>query len=164
VLDAIHCFLGEEDGRGRRHRALFDRLQAIAHLGLGEPAKARAFLQGFLGQVDLRAENFLAVARRLAALDGGVYAWQTLARTVEIEPRNQAVLARLIEIDLALNRVDALPAHVQKFVQMRRPSPDILRVVQQRLGSDLFLFSCEAPATLAAVRRALAEAEFKPRR
>jgi len=38
---------------------------------------------------------------------------------------------------------------------MRRPSPDIMRVAQHKLGSDLFLFSAERPAALDAVRVAL---------
>ncbi len=42
-------------------------------------------------------------------------------------------------------------------MSMRRPSPEILRVVQHKLGSDLFLFSSDAAATLAAVRDGLAQ-------
>jgi tetratricopeptide (TPR) repeat protein len=165
ALQAIREFLAAEGGgRSRSHPALFDSLQAIAHLGLGDTASARIFLNSFLGQVNLRVDNLLAVASRLTALEAGPQAWQTLARAVEIDPRNQAALARLIELDLALNRIDALPAHVQQFVGMRRPSPDILRVVQQRLGSDLFLFSGEAPAALEAVRQALEAGEKRPRR
>lgn len=155
ALASVRAAVAEKTDWSGNYPALFDSLQAIAQLGLGDVSNARPFLTKFLAQRNLRAENLLLVANRLAALNGNELARQTLLRAVEVDPENQAALARLIEFDLILNRVDDLPSHVHRFVAMRRPSPEILRVVQHKLGSDLFLFSPEKPAALEAVRVAL---------
>ncbi|MSU51530.1 MAG: hypothetical protein EXS37_20980 [Opitutus sp.] len=156
ALDLIHGF-AELDQTAGQHHPLFDSLQAIAHAGLGNDSIARIFLSKFLHQPNLRAENLLAVANRFAAIDAGRSAWQVLLQAVAVDPKNQAALTRLVELDLSLNRVDELAGHLQRLIQMRRPSQDILRVAERKLGSDLFLFSGEAPAAIQAARLALAE-------
>ena len=144
-----------------RYLPLFDSLQAIAHVGAGDPQTARPLLLQFLAQRNLRADNLLAVANRFASLNATELGWQTLQRANEIDPRNQAVLARLIEFDLLLNRVDDLSAHVQRYLQMRRPSPAILRVARQKMGSDLFLLGSDNLVAVQGIEALLAKS---PRR
>ena len=156
ALDAIQAFKAGHPDWGVRYHHLFGSLQAVAYLGLGEVESSRLFFADYLAALDLRAENLLALANRCAALDGGEMARRILARAVEIDPLNQAALTRLVELDLELNRIAELPRHLRRLLTMRRPSPDILRVAQRKLGSDLFLFAPDAPAALEAVRAALA--------
>lgn len=157
ALTAIRAHLATDNDWARHHRALFESLQALAHFGLGEAPQARASLASFLAHPNLRSDNLLAVANRFAALEGSGHAWQILARAIELDPRNQTALTRLIELDLELGRMAELTLHLRQFVKMRRPSPDILRVVRYKLGSDLWLFSAETPETLAVVEKALAQ-------
>lgn len=152
---------GTEEGA---RRAVLHSLQAIAHCGAGETVEARVFLAAYLGEQDLRAGNLLAVANRLAALNASDLARQALMRAIEIDPANQAVLMRLIEFDLTLERVADLPLHVERYLQMRRPSAELLRVVQHKLGSDHFLFSQEAARALQAVHETLASRQMVARR
>ena len=140
-----------------RLRSLSDSLLAIAHLGLGDSSTAQIFLTNFLQQPNLPAENLQVVAARFAALDAMRPAWHVLRKAVAVDPLNQPALSRLIELDLTLNRVDELAGHLQRLIRMRRPSPDLLRVAERKLGSDLFLFSHDAPAAISAARLALAE-------
>lgn len=140
-----------------RLRSLSDSLLAIAHLGLGDSSTAQIFLTNLLQQPNLPAENLQVVAARFAALDAMRPAWQVLQKAVAVDPLNQAALSRLIELDLTLNRVDELAGHLQRLLRMRRPSPDLLRVAERKMGSDLFLFSRDAPAAIGAARLALAE-------
>jgi len=60
----------------------------------------------------------------------------------------------LLEFNLATNRSEELARDVLRYVQVRRPSPELLRAVQQRLagGADR---SAEATAALAALEEAL---------
>ncbi len=160
ALEAIRACGNDEAGFDRRQRAVYDSLRAIAYRGLGDTANSRVFLAAFLAQPDLRAENLLAVANRFSAIDAPEQAWLALEQAVKSDPQNQAALARLIELDITLNRVDELARHVRQFVSMRRPSPEILRVARHKLGSDLFLFSKESAPALAAVQKALNEAPF----
>ncbi len=148
--------LQQQGVHGADRQAVLSSLQAIAHCGLGETAYARVFLTSFLGAPELRADNLLAVANRLAELGAADLARQTLLRAVQFSPPNQAALMRLIEFDLVLDRVEDLSGHVQRYLKMRRPSLELLRVVQHKLGSDLFLYSKEAARTLELVREAVA--------
>ena len=154
ALEAIKDWR-DTSATSRQYQPLLESLQAVAYLGLGDRESARVFLNNFLQQPALRAGNLLVLANRFVALDSAESARQILTRAIALDPLNQAALSRLVELDLTLNRIDELPAHLQRLVTMRRPSPDLLRVAQHKLGSDLFLFSSERTATLDAVRIAL---------
>lgn len=148
--------LGRERGEwALNHAALIETLKAVAYLGLGETDRARPAIAQFLDGPALRADHLLAVARRFVELDAVEDARRILARAVALEPLNQAALSRLIELELLLDDTAELPAHLLRFVAMRKPSPDILRVARHKLGSDLFLFSPARAAALDAVRAAL---------
>jgi tetratricopeptide (TPR) repeat protein len=156
AVEAIRGYRAEFPAGERTHAGVLDSLQAAALLGLGDDSAATMFLNSFLGQADLRADNLLAVANRLADLGAVDAARRTLARAVELDPLNQAALTRLVEVEVMLNAGDGLAVHVQRLIRLRRPSPDILRVAQLKLGSDLFLFSEPCKVALEAVRAALA--------
>jgi tetratricopeptide (TPR) repeat protein len=155
ALDASRALLHDNPDWTDRYGPVLGSLQAIAHFGLGDTDDASLLLTRYLNQSYLRAENLLAIAQRLVDVDAADYARQTLIRAIAADPLNQAALTRLVELDLNLNRIDELPAHLARLLAMRQPSPDILRVAQYKFGSDLFLFSAERPAALAAIRAAL---------
>ncbi|HVS54393.1 MAG TPA: hypothetical protein VHD62_18700 [Opitutaceae bacterium] len=140
-----------------------DSLQAVASFGVGDFEAARLALANVLARPRLRAENLLVLANRLVALDASEPARAVLARAVAADPLNQAALARLVALELDTNRTDALPAHLQQLAQSRRPSSDLLRVAQHKLGSDLYLFSAAREPALTAVRRALEQSQAAAR-
>ncbi len=156
ALDLTRTLLDANRDWSKRYYALFNSLQAVAYYGLGDASSAQLYLSNFLGQADLRADNLLAVAQRFADVGARPEARETLAHAVMADPLNQAALTRLIQLDLDLNQIDALPPHLRQLLTMRRPSPVVLRAALAKLGSDLFLFSRERDATLAALQGAVA--------
>jgi predicted Zn-dependent protease len=158
ALDAARNLLRDNPDWHARFGPVLSSLQAIAHFGLADTESGSLMLTNYLNKSYLRAENLLAIAQRLVDVDAADYARTTLVRAITADPLNQAALTRLVELDLNLNRIDELPTHLSRLVAMRKPSPDILRVAQHKLGSDLFLFSAERPAALEAVRLALEKA------
>lgn len=152
---AIDQFVAENADWARHYRALLDSLRAVAALGAGDLEAARLYLRNFLQQPGLRAENLLALADRFAALDASAQVRDILARAVAADPLNQAALTRLIEVDLNANRIDDLPLLLERLLAMRKPSPDLLRVAQHKLGSDLFLFSAARAPALDAIATVL---------
>ncbi len=143
ALDATRDLLHDHPDWTARFAPVLYSLQAIAHFGLSDTESASLLLTNYLNQTCLRAENLLAIAQRLVDVDAADYARQTLMRAIVADPLNQAALTRLVELDLNLNHIDELPTHLTRLLTMRKPSPDILRVAQFKLGSDLFLFSTE---------------------
>lgn len=157
-LDLIRTLLDENPNWSGTYRSLLDSFQAIAHYGLGDPTSGRLYLTNFLNRPEVRAENLLAVAQRLAELGARTEARDTLARAVAADPLNQAALTRLVEIELDLNQMDALPAQLARLLAMRKPSPATLRAAQHKLGGDRFLFARDRESTLAALDHTLAGA------
>ncbi len=164
ALDAVRDLHRDDPDWNAHFSPVLTSLQAIAQFGLGDTESASLMLTKYLNQSYLRAENLLAIAQRLVDVDAAEYARQTLLRAVVADPLNQAALTRLVELDLNLNRIDELPTHLNRLLAMRKPSPDILRVAQHKLGSDLFLFSAERPAALESVRVALEKTAHLPSR
>jgi hypothetical protein len=151
ALDLARERLRENPEWARRYYALFNGLQAIALHGLGDRDAARLFLKNFLGQANLRSEQLVATAGRLAGVGAPDDARELLARAAEDDPLNQAALTKLIELDLQAGRVAGLPAAAQKLLTMRKPSPELLASIRRELGRDRWLFLEGRTAALAAL-------------
>lgn len=139
----------------KRFYSVFNGLQAIAHYGLGDAEAAQLFLNNFLGQNNIRAENLIAVSKRLLVVGAKTQARQVLEQAVQADPLNQAALTSLVQLDLELNNTPPLAGNVRKLLAMRKPSQDVLRTVYRKLGSDLFLFSPERTVLLQDLRTAI---------
>lgn len=158
ALDLSRELLASNPTWAKRYYALFNSLQSIAYFGLHDDASARLYLENFLGQADLRADNLLAVAQRFIDVGATREARLALEHAVKADPLNQAALTRLVSLELELDDLDSLPADLARLTSMRKPAADVLRSASSRLGSDLFLFSRERDAALAATRSVLARA------
>lgn len=135
--------------------SIINGLLAVANFGLHDQETGRRLLTAYLEQPRLRAENLVALAQRLLAVDAVAEARSALARAVAVEPRSQLALTRLTELDLNTDRFDDLLPNLARLLAMRRPSPEVLRVAQFKLGSDRLLFAPQREAVLQAVREAL---------
>jgi hypothetical protein len=155
ALELVRELLKANPEWGKRFYSVFNGLQAIANYGLGDAEAAQLFLNNFLAQSNVRAENLLAVSKRLLAVGARTQARQVLEQAVKSDPLNQAALTNLVQIDLDLNNTAPLACNVRKLLTMRRPSQDVLRAAYRKLGSDLFLFSPDRSALLTDLRAAI---------
>jgi len=146
-------YLQENPSAGLRYGPAFDGLRTVALFGLNRDDDARLQLEHLLAQPNLRAENLSAVANRLLALGRPEAARLALTRAVNLDPLNQSALGILVRLEAEQGQLDALPAHLRRFLAMRRPSHDILAFVYRRLGSDLNLLHPAQPALLAQLRQ-----------
>jgi tetratricopeptide (TPR) repeat protein len=119
---------------------VFNGLQAIAFFALGDREEANLFLDSYLGLQQIRAENLVAVANRLARVGAQREARRVLSHAVQMDPLNQPALTRLIEFDLEATDAPDLPANLQQLLTMRRASPILLREAYSQLGQDRYLF------------------------
>jgi hypothetical protein len=155
ALELVRELLKANPEWGKRFYSVFNGLQAIANYGLGDAEAAQLFLNNFLAQSNVRAENLLAVSKRLLAVGARTQARQVLEQAVKSDPLNQAALTNLVQIDLDLNNTAPLACNVRKLLTMRRPSQDVLRAAYRKLGSDLFLFAPDRSALLTDLRAAI---------
>ena len=132
-------FLGESDIEPH-YKQISTGLQAIAFYGVGDPIAGYANLSSLMTQSNLRVESLLGIANRLLAMQRNAPAREILAHAVKLDPKNQAALTRLMELDLGGRNISALAANLPILTTMRRPSPVVLKRAQTMLGSDECLF------------------------
>jgi hypothetical protein len=107
---------------------------------LGDRESAGLYLDSFLKLPNVRAENLVAVSRRLLAVGAETSASRVLSHAIAQDPLNQPALSQLIEIELSLGDAPDLTAHLARLMEMRRPSPTLLRACYERLSRDRFIF------------------------
>lgn len=139
----------------QKYLGIVNGLQAVACYGLGQREEGDLYLGHFLNQPNLRAEHLSAIANRLIAIDAKPQARRVLAQAVSLNPRNQAALARLIELDLERAPTQELVANLNRLLSMRRPPVALLQAARTRLASDRFLFVSGRDEVLAAVLAAI---------
>jgi Tfp pilus assembly protein PilF len=161
ALELVRDLLKENPSWNRRYASVFNGLQAIAHYGLGDAESAQLFLNNFLNQTTIRAENLVAVSKRLLAVGAKSQARQVLVQAVKSDPLNQSALTSLIKLDLELNNTDTLATSVGQLLAMRKPSVEILDAAYRKLGSDLFLFAPNRSALLTNLRGAIETAHTR---
>ncbi|MDF3057517.1 MAG: hypothetical protein K0R17_1732 [Rariglobus sp.] len=155
ALEMVRQLQKENPDWNKRYYSVFNGLQAIAHYGLGDAEAAQLFLNNFLGQTNVRADNLIAVSKRLLSVGAKAQARQVLEQAAQADPLNQAALTNLVQLDLDLNNTAPLADNVRKLLAMRKPSQEVLRTAYRKLGSDLFLFSPDRTALLQDLRTAL---------
>jgi Flp pilus assembly protein TadD len=155
ALELVRELLKENPEWGKRFYAVLNGLQSIAHYGLGDAEAGQLFLNNFLTQDNVRADNLIAVSKRLLSVGAKAQARKVLEQAVQADALNQAALTSLVQLDLELNNTAPLAANVRKLLTMRKPSQAVLRAAFAEFGSDLFLFSPERTGLLQDLRAAL---------
>ncbi len=136
ALNLARELLGENPDWANRYYAVFNGLQAIAFFGLDDRESGQLFLKNFLDHANVRAENLVAVSKRLIDIGKRDEARQVLSRATAADPLNQAALASLIELDLEAGRTAELPESLRRLLAMRKPSAELLRRAYRTMGSD----------------------------
>lgn len=136
AIDHCRQLAAEFPELSARYHTVFNGLQAIAFFGLEDRESGQLFLSTFLNQPNLRADNLLAVSRRLTHVRAHAQARQVLAHATRVDPLNQAVLHRLIELDLDAQHYESLPDYLRQLLALRKPSRELLQRAYQALGSD----------------------------
>ncbi len=153
--DLADLLLAANPSWKERYAAVLSGLMAIAAFGLGDEAVGRLALKDFVAQPGLRAENLLAVSRRLMDIGVRADARTVLAKAMQADPLSQPALTQLVALDLELNNTDALATNIVSLAKMRKPDPKVLQAALDKLGGDLFLFRTDRTELLQQVRAAL---------
>jgi tetratricopeptide (TPR) repeat protein len=141
ALEACRQMIKDNPEWGKRFYSVFNGLQAIANYGLGDIEAAQLFLNNFLNQAGVRADNLVAVSNRLMTVGAKDQARQVLVQAVKTDPLNQTALVGLIRLDLELGQADTLAASLRTLLTMRKPPRELLQTAYTKLASDRFLFA-----------------------
>ena len=156
-LEACLQMAKENPKWAEQFSAVFNGLQAIAHFGLHDVQAAQLFLDNFLNQTGIRADNLVAVSNRLVSVGAKDQARQVLAKAVQSDPLNQTALVGLIKLELEAVQSDGLLGNVRTLLSMRKPPRSLLNDAYDRLASDRFIFAPGRAALLQDLRVAIAK-------
>jgi tetratricopeptide (TPR) repeat protein len=148
ALEACRLMIDNHPDWGKRYYSVFNGLQAIANYGLGDVQAAQLFLNNFLNQAGVRADNLVAVSNRLVTVGAKDQARQVLSQAVRSDPLNQTALVGLIRLDLELDQVDLAGPNLRVLLSMRKPPIDLLKAAYDRLASDRYVFMPDRAALL----------------
>jgi Tfp pilus assembly protein PilF len=124
-----------------KRRDVFDSLRAVASYGINRPDFGDIYLNEFLNGEAIAPPQYFAVANRLIKIDALTQARKVLLKAYEQTPSSQLVLAELISLELRLGYTENLNELLKRFLQMRRPQPEIILQAYRKLGSDRFIFT-----------------------
>jgi hypothetical protein len=158
ALDLIGQFSQTNPEWARKFASVSNGLQAIASYGLGRPDDGERYLTTFLSQASVRADNLVAVSNRLLALGAQAPARRVLVQATAADPKNQAALTKLIELEIATGQTDDLAVHLRRLLTMRRPSLSVLESAYLQLSSDRHLFATGRAELLGELRSAIESA------
>lgn len=156
ALNLVGNLLKTNPDWAKRYYVVLNGLQAIATYGLGDPNSAQLFLNNILMRSDVRADNLIAISKRLIEVGARTQARQVLAQAVKTDPLNQAALTGLVQLDLDLDNTDTLAANIRTLMTMRKPPKELLLLAYRKLGGDLFLFAPGRVALLQDLRATIA--------
>lgn len=139
ALEQCRALLAQTD-LAAQYANIATGLQAIAQYGTSDPVAGYASLAVLKNQSGLRAESLLGIANRLQEMNRMTAARDILAQAVKVNPKNQAALTRLIELDLDTDNLTELPASLRTLTGMRKPSPILLKRARSLLSKDTWLF------------------------
>lgn len=124
-----------------KRRDVFNSLRAVASFGISRPDFGDIYLNEFLNGENIGPQQYFAVANRLIKIDALPQARRVLLKAYSQTPANQLVLAELIDLELKLGYTENLNELLKRFLQMRRPQPEIIFQAYRKLGSDRFIFT-----------------------
>jgi len=124
-----------------RHSSVFNSLRAVAYFGVGNENLADLYTDQVLQETNLRVDQLLAVSQRFRQLGGEPFARRVLKHAYAQNPRNQAALTQLIELEISTGNATELGSYLKSLLQMRRPSVEILEQAYDRLSSDRFIYT-----------------------
>jgi len=148
AIIAARQMLKDNPEWGKRFYSVFNGLQAIANFGMDDVSSAQIFLNNFLNQSGVRADNLVAVSNRLMGVGAKTEARQVLDQAVRSDPLNQSAIVGLIKLDIEIGNGDELAVNVRTLLAMRKPPRKLLGSAYKSLGSDRNLFASGRTALL----------------
>ncbi|MDP0500883.1 MAG: hypothetical protein Q7P63_12370 [Verrucomicrobiota bacterium JB022] len=141
------------------YRPVISAMRSVAHHGLGDEKLGEMYLTEFLGNTRVSSSLLRTVAKRFRNMDLDEQARRVLLDAHERQPREEDVLADLVEVELELGESRTITDHVASLLEVRRPRYNQLQDFYNGLNSDRFIFSPERQVRISSLADALEEAQ-----
>ena len=137
----------------------FNAIRSLAYFGSGDPELGRLYLKNFLDSQRSNVSQLFQAARRFREFGLYEQALRVLKEAHEREPRNEQVLATLVDVEMRQGEFFSLNEHLTTLFDLRRPDYTLLEDIYLRLQSDRFLFTDNRTVLLETLKTILDEQE-----
>lgn len=121
-------------------RAQLNPLLIAAHFGVSDVERGDSLLGESLASRNINPADLMTLSERLMGMGEHGRARQVLQGIYRNQPLNQEALTRLIRLDLNQGNRREMVDNLQRLMQMRKPSIELLQDVRRHLGGDRFIF------------------------
>jgi hypothetical protein len=126
----------------------FDYLRILAAEGKGQPRVAEIHLDAILNSDTVTPQTMLVMARGMRRHGLDAYALTLLRHARSLAPRNEEILAEMIQIQMEKRMDDNFTANVGDLLALRSPDYVMLTTIRERLVSDHFILDDRRDAVL----------------
>jgi tetratricopeptide (TPR) repeat protein len=137
----------------------FNALRSLAYFGFDEEELGNLYLKNFLESKQSNVNQMVSTANLFIGLDREEQALRVLQEAYERDPRNETVLANLVEVEMAMGVFFSLDQHLKDLFTLRRPDYRMIEGIRDQLRSDRFLFTRDRVELLDGLSDILSEME-----
>lgn len=119
----------------------FNAIRSLAYYGYGDEELGNLYLRNFIDSKRANPSQLYAAALRFNENGLSEQARMILQEAYLRDPKNEQILATLIDVEMDLGVFFSLTEHLNALFELRRPDYAMIESIQQRLQSDRFLFT-----------------------
>jgi len=112
---------------------LLRALRAVALYGLDESARAQSAFNAFIEEARLRSSDALLLARLLSGVRQDAQARRLLERAVQVDARNETVLAELVRLEALAGNRAAVASRLPGLLALRKTAAPTLEAIRAAL-------------------------------
>lgn len=141
ALDLMEDSIEKKTDWLTKHWGVFNGLRSVAAFGIKRPDLGEVYLQNFLKDTKQSSFNYINLANHFSATERLPQARKVLMTAYQQFPKNQKILAELVEVELEIGNTEKLSELLNRLLKMRRPSTELLTKAYRKLNSDRFIFT-----------------------
>ncbi|MEX0325760.1 MAG: tetratricopeptide repeat protein [Puniceicoccaceae bacterium] len=119
----------------------FNAIRSLAYYGFGDEELGNLYLRNFIDSKRANSSQLFSAAQRFREAGLAEQARLILEEAYLRDPKNEQVLATLIDVEMDLGVFFYLTDHLNVLFELRRPDYSLIESIQSRLQSDRFLYT-----------------------
>lgn len=136
-------------------KAQLQPLLTVAHFGVDNTERGDGILSETLAERNVNPAALISLAERLIDIERFDRGRRVLNFIHQNQPLNQEALTRLIRLDIQTGNHREIVQNLQRLLEMRKPSQELLETAHRHISSDRFLFQANRSEILESLESAL---------
>jgi tetratricopeptide (TPR) repeat protein len=141
AIDLCNELIEEDPAWMLTSESSFNAIRSLAYFGSGDAELGNLYLRNFLQSKRANPNQLYSAAMRFEEQGLDEQARSMFAEAFERDPKNEVILANLIQVEMRLGAFFSLEGHLKALMELRRPEYALIEKIHQSLQSDRFLYT-----------------------